>query len=395
MRSHAIYLLQGTAAALLLLLGACSTRDPGVDPGQQSGGTSDAGSGAGGAGGGAGGAGGAGGGSATTPSVTSTNPPNGATGVALNTSISATFNEAMDPATLTGNTFTVTNGPTAISVPGTVLYSSSTVTFWPAALLANNAVYTATVLTGAKSSSGLALAANRSWTFTSGSAVGAVLPVNLGTAGGFAILSKSGISTVPASSVTGNIGVSPVTATAITGFSLTADATNMFSRSTQVIGKVYASNYFPPTPANLTTAISDMQLAFTDAAGRAPNVTELSAGNIGGKTLTGGVYKWGSGVIIPSDLTLTGSATDVWIFEIAQGLTVSSAVKVVLANGALAKNIFWQVSGAVDLGTTSHLEGNVLSQTAITLRTGASIKGRLLAQTAVALDSNTVVQPAP
>ena len=221
------------------------------------------------------------------------------------------------------------------------------------------------------------------------------LPVMLGTAGNFAILAKSGISTVPTSAVTGNIGVSPAAASTITGFALIADATTVFSTSSQVVGKVYAADYAPPTPSNMTTAVGDMELAFTDAAGRAPDVTELGAGNIGGKTLAPGVYKWGTGVLIPTDVTLSGSSTGVWIFQIAQGLTVSSAAKVLLAGGALPRNVFWQVSGTVVLGTTSHLEGIVLTQTAATLANGASVNGRLLAQTAVTLDGSTVVEPTP
>jgi redox-sensitive bicupin YhaK (pirin superfamily) len=132
--------------------------------------------------------------------------------------------------------------------------------------------------------------------------------VNLGTAADYAVLAKSGISTVPTSAVTGNLGVSPAAATFVTGFSLTADATNVFATSTQVTGRIYAADYTLPTPTNLTTAVSDMQLAFTDAAGRAPNVTELGAGNIGGMTLTAGVYK-GTGLPILRDVTLSGSAT--------------------------------------------------------------------------------------
>jgi hypothetical protein len=219
--------------------------------------------------------------------------------------------------------------------------------------------------------------------------------VMLGMAGNFVILAKSGISTVPTSAVTGNIGVSPAAATSITGFDLIADATNVFSTSAQVIGKAYAADFALPTPSNLTTAVGDMELAFTDAAGRAPDVTELGAGNIGGMTLAPGVYKWGTGVLIPTDVTLSGSSTDVWIFEIAQDLTVSSAAKVLLSGGALPRNVFWQVSGMVVLGTTAHLEGIVLTQTAATLATGASVNGRLLAQTAVTLDGSTVVEPAP
>lgn len=186
-----------------------------------------------------------------------------------------------------------------------------------------------------------------------------------------------------------------VAATYITGFSLTADSTNVFSTSPQVTGRVYAADYAPPTPSNMTTAVGDMELAFTDAAARAPDVTELSAGNIGGMTLAPGVYKWGTGLLIPTDVTLAGSATDVWIFQIAQDLTMSSAAKVLLAGGALPKNVFWQVAGLVDLGTTAHCEGVVLTQTSVTLRTGASINGRLLAQTAVNSDGSTVVKPAP
>ena len=219
--------------------------------------------------------------------------------------------------------------------------------------------------------------------------------VSLGAAGDFAILAMSGVSTVPTSAITGNLGISPAAATALTGFSQALDGTTIFATSPQVTGKVYASNYFEPTPANLTTAIGDMQLAFTDAAGRAPDVTELGAGSIGGLTLNRGVYKWGTGLLIPTSVTLQGTATDVFIFQIAQDLTVSSATSVILAGGALPKNIVWQVSGGVDLGTTSHLEGVILCKTAITLRTGASINGRLMAQTAVNLDSSTVTQPAP
>jgi hypothetical protein len=217
--------------------------------------------------------------------------------------------------------------------------------------------------------------------------------VNLATAGNYVILAESGISTVPPSVVKGNLGISPAAATYITEFSLIDDSTGVFSTSAQVTGNIYASDYTAPTPSNLTTAVGDMQTAFTDAAGRAPDVTELGAGNIGGMTVSAGVYQWGTSVLIPTDVTLNGSATAVWIFQIAQNLTLSSAVQVHLTGGALAKNVFWQVAGSVELGTTSHIEGVVLCQTMINLRTGASITGRLLAQTAVTLDASTVLQP--
>jgi hypothetical protein len=327
------------------------------------------------------------------PTVMSSTPLNVATDVPVNGNATATFSEAMNSATLTVASFKVTSGNPAVEVLGTVIYANSTASFWPSAYLADNTTYTATITTGATSVPGVALGANYVWSFTTGTTVAPGLGVNLGAAGNFVILAKSGISTVPASVITGNIGVSPAAATFITGFSLTADASNAFSTSPQVTGNVYAADYAPPTPSNMTTSVSDMQLAFTDAAGRAPDFTELGAGDISGMTLVSGVYKWGTGLLIATDITLTGSATDVWIFQIAADLTVGNTVNIVLAGGALPQNIFWQVAGFVDVGTTAHVEGIFMCQTSITLQTGASINGRLLAQTAVVLDQCTVTQP--
>jgi len=242
-----------------------------------------------------------------------------------------------------------------------------------------------------------------------GGGVGVPAPVNLGTAGdltaaaGYAILAKTGITTVPTSTVTGNMGVSPVFSSSITGFALTVDALVDFSTSAQVSGKVYAPDYIGgqigsagTTPANLTAAVLNMQAAYVDAAGRAP--TSAATTNVGGGTLTSltlapGVYEWGSAVTIPTDLTLNGSATDVWIFKVAGTLDMAAAKSVILSGGAQAKNIFWQVSGAVTIGAGTHFEGIILSNTSITFGNLSSINGRLLAQTAVNLDATTVTQP--
>jgi hypothetical protein len=213
--------------------------------------------------------------------------------------------------------------------------------------------------------------------------------VNLGTAGNFAILAKTAVTDVPASVVTGNVGASPVTGAAI---GLTCP---------EVIGGgvIYSVDAAGPLPCvvtdatRLTAAIGDMGTAYTEAAGRPADVTELGAGDIGGRNLGPAVYKWGTGVTIPKDVTLTGGANDVWIFQIAQGLTVASGVQVILAGGALAKNVYWQTFAAADIGTTAKFNGVILSQTTITLKTNASLNGRMLAQTAVALDHNTVTQP--
>jgi hypothetical protein len=219
--------------------------------------------------------------------------------------------------------------------------------------------------------------------------------VDLGAAGGFAILANSGISSVPgtasANRITGNVGCA-ADAGSITGFELAMHASGQYSTSDQVIGNVYAFDYVDPTPAELTAAVGAMGDAYTDAAGRAPDFTELGAGNIGGMNLAPGVYKWGTGVLIPTNVTLHDNG--VWIFQIAGNLTLSSGRQIILTGGALPRNVFWQVAGIVDIGTDAHFQGVALSQTAITVKTNARVDGRLLAQTAVTLDGNTVVEPA-
>ena len=212
--------------------------------------------------------------------------------------------------------------------------------------------------------------------------------VDLGVAGNFVILSKTGITDVYKSTITGNIGSSPITGAAI------------LVKCNEVAGSIFSVDAAGPlpcrltSPSMLTTAVLNMQTAYTDAAGRSnPDFLNLGAGNIGGKTLTAGLYKFTTAVVIPTDITISGSSTDIFIFQVAGTLKMSSAVKVILKGGAQAKNIFWQVAGAATFGTTSHFEGNVLGQTAINLQTGASINGRMLAQTAVTLQMNTVNIP--
>ena len=336
-----------------------------------------------------------GGDSTGAPKVTGTLPANSATGVWSGQRLEATFSEAMEAGTLTAASFKVLQGTVAVS--GVVSYAAATKTasFVPAAPMGASLPYTATISTAAKATSGRALAADYTWSFTTRAAGAATAAIKLGGAANYVILAKTQISNVPTSKVTGSIAVSPAAATYITGFALTADATNTSATSAQVTGKVYAADDTTPTSSNLTTATTDMGTAFTDAAGRAPDVTELGAGNIGGMTLAPGVYKWGTGLLIPTDVHLNGSATDLWVFQVAQNLTMSSAIRVILGGGALAKNITWQVAGQVDIGTTAHMEGVILCQTAIALHTGASINGRLLAQSAVSLDGSTVTEPAP
>ncbi len=221
-----------------------------------------------------------------------------------------------------------------------------------------------------------------------------LIPVNLRMAGNYVILAKSGISTIPTSVIVGDIGVSPIDQTAITGFSLIADPSNVFATSSQITGRIYGADFADPTPSNLTTAVGDMETAYIDAAGRTnPDFTELGAGEIGGLTLVPGLYKWSTDLLITTNVTLNGSSNDVWIFQIAGGVTMANGKRVILTGGALPNNIFWQSFGSVAIGTTAHFEGIVLAQTSITLGTGASVNGILLTQTAVTLNANAVNRP--
>ena len=342
----------------------------------------------------------------TPPTVLSTVPVNLATGVALNTNVNAIFSKPMDPSTITSTTFTLKHLTTP--VPGAVTYMGTTAIFNPTSNLAASTTYTATVTTGVTDLAGNVLATNSTWNFTTGAVVAAgPKPVVLGGAGNFVILTKTGITNVPTSAIVGNIGSSPITAfamntvtcTEITGFIYGVDAAYTGSGTCFKPGTTGGSPNADKTLVD--NAVLDMMTAYTDAAGRTlPDHTELGGGNVSGMTLAPGLYKWGTGVLITNaGVTLSGGPNDVWIFQIAQDLTVNNAAIVHLIGGALAKNIFWQVGGGVGvtIGTTAtaHMEGVILAAKAITLGTGATGNVRLLAQTDVTLQQNVVTQPAP
>jgi hypothetical protein len=163
--------------------------------------------------------------------------------------------------------------------------------------------------------------------------------VNLGTAGNYVILAKAAISTVPNSAITGDIGLSPAATSYLTGFSLTN--WTGYATSDQVVGRLYASDMAIPTPSNLTTAVSDMETAYVDAAGRpGPDFVNLLSGDISGLTLVPGLYKWNNGVTINSPVTLSGGQNEVWIFQISEGITIAAGASVILEGGARPQNIF-------------------------------------------------------
>jgi hypothetical protein len=226
--------------------------------------------------------------------------------------------------------------------------------------------------------------------------------VDLGAAASYVILSEAGITYTPVATVsstpkiTGNMGVSPAAATTIAGFALDLPAGGAYSTSTLVSGAVYAPGYAPPTPANLTTAVNDKLTAYNAAAGMAPAGGGLTTacpgvGNLGGLTIVPGVYNCANAVTIPANVTLSGAG--VYVFQFAQTLTQAVSTQVILTNGALPENVFWQVAGAVSIGASAHMEGVILSASNIALVTNATVKGRLYSATSVAMDSNTVTQP--
>jgi len=220
--------------------------------------------------------------------------------------------------------------------------------------------------------------------------------IDLGTAGDFVILTKTGITNVPSSNITGNIGTSLDEANTNTSFAgITCG---------EITGLIYSFNSTGPLPCVLIdatligTAVGDMEAAYTQAsapatpAGVGATNLNVNAGTLNGQNFVPGTYTWDTpgDVTIMGDITITGSATDVWVFQVNGTLDLAADKNIILGGDAQASNIFWQVSGAVTLGANSHFEGNILAQTSIALLNGASINGRLLAQSAVALDQNTI-----
>src|SRR5256885_1737681 len=285
----------------------------------------------------------------------------------------------MDPLTISPASLRVT-GPGGTAVTGAVAYDvpSKIATLTPVSDLAPNAVYTATITIGARDLAGNALAANFVWSFTTAATAAGQAPVALGAAGTFAVLAGSTVTSTGATTVNGDLGLSP--GTAVTGFPP---------------GTVNGTMHLADPAAG--QAQLDLTTAYNDAAGRTNGAITV-AGNLGGQTLTPGLYTSTSSLEISSgDLTLDaqGDANAVFIFQMASTLTTTSARQVILSGGARAANVFWQVGSSATLGTGSVFKGNILALASITVTTGAAVEGRLLARTAaVTLDSNILSIPA-
>jgi hypothetical protein len=320
------------------------------------------------------------------PTIVSTSPVAGLAPCVNAGQVTATFSKSMDPATINTTTFTVT-GPGLTAVPGTVTYdvANKRATFTPTNAFAVNTTFTATVTNGAKDLAGAALVAGvapNPWQFQSCASVAPpAVACNLGTANSFVVLAGTTVSNTGPSAVGGDVGVSP--GTAIVGF-----PPGIVSS-----GSIFAGG---STPA---TAQADLTTGYNDVASRVLPAPATVAGNIGGQTLTAGIYKSTSSLSISSgNLTLDaqGNSNAVFIFQISSSLTTTVGTQVILAGGAKANNVCWQVGSSATLGTNSIFKGNIMALTSITLTTGAVMDGRALARNgAVTLDSNIITKPAP
>jgi hypothetical protein len=241
--------------------------------------------------------------------------------------------------------------------------------------------------------------------FATGTPVCPVPPidaVNLGAAGNYAILAKTGISTVPASVITGDIAVSPIAGAAITGFNLAMDSGLAFSTdaNVQIIGKAFAPDYTGgSTASDLTTAVNDMGAAYSDAAGRTNSDAariNLEGGALNGHVLTPGVYTFGTNLQLTGHIHFEGSPEDIFIIQISGNLIQSANFQVILDSTWLGKplagNIFWQVAGHATINAGAHMKGTLLVKNSVTFVTASSLEGRIMAQTLVALQMATITE---
>lgn len=237
---------------------------------------------------------------------------------------------------------------------------------------------------------------------TGGSCTGAAC-VDLGTAANYSILAETGVSTTGTTSVNGNVGLSPAAKVFLTGWAQTDDVTDTYATSPYVVapGKLYAANNIGgTTSSDLSVAVANKDTAYTAASNKAPAGGGLitacpGVGIFGGLTLDPGVYTCAVNVTIQTanNLTLNGSATDVWVFQITGTLTQAASTQVILTGGALAKNVFWQVSDVVTIEPGAAMQGIILGFSTIAMQSGATITGRLLSNTDVTLIANTITLP--
>jgi hypothetical protein len=314
------------------------------------------------------------------PAVVSSAPVNGTAGICPNTVVVATFSEAMNPSTISASSFTLT-GPGAAPVVGQVTYDAAdyAATFTPSANLALNTLYAATIATGAQDLLGNPVATDFTWSFTTSTVACQTSSVPLGSAANFVVLAGSTVTNTGPTIITGgDLGLSP--GSAVTGFppgTLVSPAVMHVTDPTAAQGQL------------------DLTTAYIYTAGIAGGM--VLPGDMSGLTFASGLYTTASTVMLSAGnvtLDAQGDANAVFIFQVGSTLTTIGSTQVILAGGAQAKNVFWQVASSATLGTNSIFQGTLISLQSVTLDTGATLIGRALARNgAVTLDSNTVTAP--
>jgi hypothetical protein len=335
------------------------------------------------------------------PTVTSTDPIDNATGVPVNKVIAATFSVPMDPLTINNSTFTVNQGATPVA--GSVNYAGTTATFTPTSNLVSGSIYTATITTGAKSLAGAPLVSNYVWTFNTGSL--GPLVVDLGSVARFGIIAGVGVSNNAGPSQINNldVGIYPGARSSITGFFDVDGGPGLINN-----GAFFAADDLAPpgTNAMLNQAQLDLVAAYDQAAGATTPAPNVAPADLGGQTLAPGIWTSASTMLLQNgDLTLDaqGDANAVWIFQIGAGFTSvgsgpfpsASGGNVILAGGAQAKNVFWQVGSSAIIGDFTSFKGNVLAFSSITMNSGAVAEGRMLARngSVTMTSTNTINKP--
>ena len=337
------------------------------------------------------------------PRVILTDPFNTETGVALNKVVTATFDMAMNPLTITTSTFTLKQGTDVIL--GSVSYSGNMASFTPNNPLLANAIFTATITTGAKNVAGVAIANNYVWTFktinsSNAPDLGSASP--FGAFGGNAGITNQGINTV----INGSIATTAAS-TLVTGFH---DATAIYTETPLNVGNVTgAIATAPPMPGTATSfAIAQQALLDANAAylsispASMPGGIDPGAGELGGLTLAPGIYKSNSGTFNISNGNLTldaqGDPNAVWIFQTAAGLTVgiagpTGAKSVVLINGALPKNVFWYVGSTAIINGAGGgtMVGTIIANSGVTFSTAGNAVQTVLNGRALSLVSSVTM----
>ena len=320
------------------------------------------------------------------PTVILTNPDDGATNVPIDATVNATFSEAMDPLTITTATFKVA-GPGTIEVMGTVLYDGLSLigTFTPESDLLAATTYTATITIGTVDLAGNAMDADYVWSFSTGETPSSLMPVDLGTLSTFVAVAGAGLTNSNSSGITtlnGDVGLSP------TGTCL-GDGSPCTVSNPVINGTLYVND------AVAAQAKVDLTAAYVEAMSRPVGT---SVNDISGMLLTPGVYTSGSTMSIAVGGTVTldgqGDANAVWIFQIGSSITVNNNARILLINGARAKNVFWAVFASSTLGSNVSFQGSVLAGASNSVGTDSVVVGRLLCRTGqITLLSDTITLP--